>query len=263
MSAAYNITLVNLSADARAAEISLVTIDRPGLSPEELQVLLENFSALDAVQNVTADPEIRVQSRRESYLIRTGQKKLFLYDALNRESPAQVLTVPQVLAELDGTAAAGRTVAPFMFSRPAEAGADSLAATPARPAGAELKALLILAAVAAVLWAVLTFLRATDAERPALSPIDASELASLRASLPGVYMTGPLPGQHGIVVSDSGDLKIFQVNAQEAPSVIYATWEAGRIAGKLALATNQPGGRIEVVDRDTLVYCGENYLRIP
>ena len=263
MSASYNITLVNLAADARTAEISLVTIDRPGLAPEELQVLLENFAALDAVQNVTADPEIRVQSRRESYLIRTGQKKLFLYDALNRESPAQVLTVPQVLAELDGTAAAGRTVAPFMFSRPAETGVDTLAAAPARPAGAELKSRLILAAVAAVLWAVLSFLRATAADWPALSPIDASELAALRASLPGVYMTGPLPGQHGIVVSDTGDLKIFQVNAQEAPSVIYATWEAGRIAGKLVLGTNQPGGQIEVVDHETLAYCGENYLRIP
>ena len=67
MSASYNITLVNLSADARTAEISLVTIDRPGLAPEELQVLLENFAALDAVQNVTADPEIRVQSRRERF----------------------------------------------------------------------------------------------------------------------------------------------------------------------------------------------------
>ncbi len=263
MSAAYNITLVNLSADARTAEISLVPIDRPGLAPEELQVLLENFSAVDAVQNVTADPEIRVQSRRESYVIRTGQKKLFLYDALNRESPAQVLTVPQVLAELDGTAAAGRTVAPFMFSRPNEAGDDPAAAGPARRTGPDWKSILVLAAIAGVLWSALNYLRAADSDLPALIPVEAAELAALRSSLPGVYLTGTLPGQHGLVVSDAGDLKIFQVNAQEAPSVIYATWEAGRIAGKLVLATNQPGGRIEVVDHDTLAYCGENYLRIP
>ena len=263
MSGTYHLTLINLSADARTAAVAMVPIVRPRLSPEELKVLLENFSELDSVQNVTADPEIRVQSRQETYLIRTGQKKMFLYDVLNRASPAQVLTVPQVLAELDGTAAAGRTVAPFMFSRPTEPDTDLLATGPARPAGTELKSLVVLALIAGVLWAGLAYLRSVDGTLPALSPIDAGELTALRSSLAGVYMTGTQPGQHGIAIADTGELKIFQLNALEAPSMIYDTWEAGRVAGKLVLSTNQPGGRIEVADRDTLVYCGENYLRIP
>ena len=76
-------------------------------------------------------------------------------------------------------------------------------------------------------------------------------------------MTGSQPGQHGMVIMAGGDLKIFELNAQVAPSVILDTFELGRLGPKLCLATNQPGGSIEVTDRDTLVYCGEVYQRIP
>src|SRR5438105_2442451 len=104
----YNITLINLAPDARTFA-PLGHVERRGLGVEDLVVLLRNFCEVDPIENTTADAEMRVQVRSESYLIRTEQKKLILYDAHRRDLPAQVFTVEQALAELDGSAAAHRT----------------------------------------------------------------------------------------------------------------------------------------------------------
>ena len=262
----YDVTLVNLAADARSAAVTLSPIDRPGLSTEEMRRLLQDFCELDPVQNSVADPEIRVQTRSGKYLLRTGQKKLFLYDILSRERPALVLTVPEVIAELDGSAAAARLplleapLPPLVEENP------TWAATPPSPAPANRKLLGGMFAVAGLLLGAIVFLAlpADEADlSPPFSPLEPAELAALRPSLAGVYMTGSQPGQHGIVIMAGGDLKIFELNAQVAPSVILDTFELGRLGPKLCLATNQPGGFIEVTGRDTLVYCGEIYQRIP
>ena len=71
------------------------------------------------------------------------------------------------------------------------------------------------------------------------------------------------PGQHGLVILGDGRLKLFVVNAQAAPGVVYGTYRLGRLDGKLCLSTDQPGGLITLRNRETLVYCGENYQRIP
>jgi hypothetical protein len=76
-------------------------------------------------------------------------------------------------------------------------------------------------------------------------------------------MTGTQPGQHGIVLTTTGELRLFELRAVDAPRVVRATGELGRVGPTLCLATDQPGGLITVPDRDTLVYCGETYKRIP
>jgi hypothetical protein len=76
-------------------------------------------------------------------------------------------------------------------------------------------------------------------------------------------MTGSELGQYGIVILGDGKLKLFRVHAQAAPGVVYGTYQLGRIDGKVSLATDQPGGVIRVIDRDTLSYCGDTYRRIP
>jgi hypothetical protein len=85
----------------------------------------------------------------------------------------------------------------------------------------------------------------------------------LHAALTGVYLTGSEPGQHGIVIMGPGEMKLFELAAVEAPRVVYAGYRPGRIGARLSLATDQPGGVIEVATDGRLVYCGETYQRIP
>lgn len=262
----YDVTLVNLAADARTAAVTLIPIERTALSAEDLRSLLQNFCETDPVQNAVVDPEIRVHAPTGRYVIRTGQKKLFLYDILDRERPALVLTTPEIMAELDGSAAAARLSVLAVPSGPLVADNLAWAATPPVAAVPNRKLLGAMTAVAGLLLGAIVYLGVTAGgpdSTPPLSPLAPDEFVALRPSLAGVYMTGSQPGQHGIVIMAGGELKIFELNAQAAPSVILDTFEPGRLGPKLCLATNQPGGPIEVADRDTLVYCGEVYRRVP
>jgi hypothetical protein len=65
------------------------------------------------------------------------------------------------------------------------------------------------------------------------------------------------------VILGDGRLKLFVVNAQAAPGVVFGTYQLGKHDGKLCLATDQPGGLITLRDRETHGYCGKNYQRIP
>lgn len=263
----YNVTLINLTADARSVA-ALAHVEQRDLAAEALGTLLRNFCEIDPLENAVTDAEIRVQVRRESYLIRTQQKKLILSDVNNRELMAQILTVEQVMRELDGTASSARHEAISLARAEAapaetETAAVPVGAGPAAPAGPRLPVLVV---TAGLLLAAIFYLAEPFAA--AVAPagfvaVEPTELAGLSAALNGVYLTGSEPGQHGIVISGPEELKLFELGAVAAPRVVYATYRLGRTGPKLCLATDQPGGVIEVTADGTLVYGGEDYRRIP
>ncbi|MBI2498293.1 MAG: hypothetical protein HYV75_10420 [Opitutae bacterium] len=260
----YNVSLVNLAADARTAADSLATVERPGLTDAELRALLRSFSGIDAVENAVAAPEIRVKVRNESYLIRTGQKRLLLYDVVHRELPALVLTLDEIMAELDGSALAARTASAVQSptTGPTAVSAPPFPSAPGTANSAP--RLIVMGLVACLLVGANIWLKKGGRNIPVLfRPVAPAEAAELQSSLAGVYMTGNQPGQHGIVFIGADDLKLFELSALGAPRVVYASGKLGRIGRQLALATDQPGGVIEVTDRDTLTYCGEVYRRVP
>jgi hypothetical protein len=188
-----------------------------------------------------------------------------LYDVVHRELPALVLTVDDVMAELDGSAQATRSsaVAPFPPGATGDPAAPDLPVYPT--ATASRPRLLIMGAVALVLLGATAYLRqGPGPAAPAqFKPVGSAESAELQASLTGVYLTGNQPGHHGIVFISARELKLFELGAVSAPRTVHASSELGRVGPQLVLATDQPGGLIEVTDHDTLVYCGEVYRRIP
>jgi hypothetical protein len=260
----YNVTLIHLAPDATSAATEWETVEQSGLGQEEMRQLLENFNASDPVENAAADPEIRVAVRNERYFIRHGQKNLLLYDALNREIPGQIFSVDEVMAELDGTAIAARTQVPFLFAEsdlPDEPAV--LAAPPQPPANPARLAAMI--AIIVTLSGALVWLRwpiGTDAAGN-FTRLNAGEIADLQATAAGVYMTGNQPGDHGIALTTTGELRLFELRGSEPPGVVNPSFEWGRVGSSIGLSTDQPGGVIVQSDRDTLVYCGETYERIP
>ncbi len=263
----YHVILVNLAPDARSFA-ALSHLERRDVGTEELVALLRNFCEVDPIENTAADAEIRVQVRRESYLLRTEQKKLILYDVHRRDLPAQIFTVDEVMAELDGTAATVRN----QSVRDARAGAEPVGSVdpsvlaPAPAAAPSLPRLIALATVAVILLAGIFLLAGPFGQEgpPAdFARVGPAERTRLEASLKGVYLTGTEPGEHGIVVPGPGELKLFELGAVEAPRIVYASYTPGRLGEQLCLATNQPGGLIEVGADGNLVFCGEVYRRVP
>jgi hypothetical protein len=268
----FTVTVCNLSRDARTAIEGGGSVNLGTLSAEELTALLDQFIEIDALENSDHDPEIRVQSRRERFIIRTGQKKLFLQDARNLAEPAYVLTVAEILAELDGSAAAKRTVPPMAMAVSSEAAPEDagtappmeitpMPVVPARPWPLGLIGV-VLALGGYVAYSEWSADRGSS-DRADFAPLTAAERQAEDSSLTGVYSTGSEPGQHGIVILGDGKLKLFQVYAQAAPGVVYGSYRFGRVDGKLCLATDQPGGLIKVIDRESLEFCGEIYKRVP
>jgi len=264
----YKIFLVNLAADARSVVASAHNELRD-VSPAALEALLRNFCEIDPIENAVADTEIRVQIRNESYLLRSENRHMILYDVHRRELPAQILTVEEAMRELDGTASAARTQA--MLQARAEAGPVEVPAGPvlpvmAPPPAASRPRMFALSFTAALLLTVIGWLADSgpaDDIPPGFEPADAGELDRVHASLTGVYLTGNEPGHHGIVVTGPGEMKLFELAAVEAPRFVYAGYRPGRIGARLCLATDQPGGLIQVAADGSLVYCGETYQRIP
>lgn len=267
----FHVTLVNLARDARTAIELGGSVDLGTLSAGKLTELLNAFVELDDVQNTKADPEIRVQTRRDRFIIRTGLKKLFLQDARNLSQPAYVLTVAEIIAEFDGSAAAKRTTPPMPIKLATDgpsftAGATIGAELPPRPEPVDRPWPFALIGLVLLLAGYIAYAEWTNrpgSSQPALAPLSSSERLAEDSSLTGVYTTGSEPGQHGIIILGDGKLKLFQVNAQAAPSVVYGSYHFGRVQGKLCLATDQPGGLIKVIDRESLEFCGEIYKRIP
>lgn len=267
MTAMYDVALINLTAEARSAGEGLERIDQPGLTDAALRTLLQNFREIDAIENAYASPEIRVRVRKERYTIRTGEKRLMLHDTLQRDLPALVLSLDEMMAELDGSAAAARRAlanqrVPARTEAPV---VPVLPPRPVRPASQPLVAALGVLAVA--LLGAIVYLQREVASTPEVGapfvPVLAAELLEQQPKLIGVYMTGPQPGQHGIVIISVRELKLFELNAVAAPRLVYAAGTLGHAGAKLVLATDQPGGAIEIVDRDTLIYCDEIYRRVP
>lgn len=263
----YNVSLINLTSDARAVAVD-AQVELRDVSPAALEGLLRNFCEIDPIENAAGDTEIRVLVRHEKYLLRTEQKKLILYDVNQRDLPAQMVAVEQAMVELDGSAAAARN----QSIRQARAEAGTMAAGPVLPVSApppatasrpRVIALSLTAGLllAAIIWLAVPF---GDGGPPAgFVPVGSGELDKLHAALIGVYLTGSEPGQHGIVVLGPGEMKLFELGTVEAPRVVYADYQLGRIDAKLCLATDQPGGVVEVAPDGNLRYGGETYQRLP
>jgi hypothetical protein len=267
----FNVTLINLSPDARTVVADSGPVNLGSIPAGELTRLLETFVGIDALQNSKADPEIRVQVRRDRFIVRTSNGKLILQDARNLSEPAYVLSAGEIIAELDGSAAARRTAPPI----PLPSQFDSYSANSTSPAtGTELPppvvvepswpwALIGLVLLLAGYIGYAEWTGRAASAAPALAPLTQAERQAEDAVLTGVYTTGSAPGQHGIILLGDGKLKLYRTFAQAAPGVVYGTYRLGRLDAKIALSTDQPGGLITVRDRDTLEFCGELYRRVP
>lgn len=267
----FSVTLINLSADGRTATEGARPLDLGRLTPSEFSALLDAFATIDEIQNLKSDPEIRVQTKRERFTIRTGDGKLFLYDARRPNEPAYVYSSAQIIAELDGSAADQRTSAPFVTLTAKERSQPAVEAPPSpeelatiaefRPT--QVPWFLIVASVAlAGLVAVVAETSSSNPDLPPLTPLAKAEQTKEDAAVTGVYMTSNLPNGHGIAVLGDGNLKLFTINAQAAPSVVLGSFKFGRIGETLYLATNQPGGLIKVIDPKSLEFCGLVFSRV-
>lgn len=252
----HRVVLINLSPDAHQVQArSQRTLD---VTDRELLALLWHFAAIDPIENATAETELRIQRGNDNFLVRAADDQLLLYDMNQRALPGQKLMPPQVLAEIDGSAAVARERAVDQARLDAaQAETTNAPRRSRRP--------LLLACLVPLLVVALAYLTPPGDRRipDDFRPTPAAEKAALLRRFTGVYLTGSEPGHHGIVVDGAGGMKLIELGTIDAPRTVTAAFQFGLIKDRLHLATDQPGGLIEVADDQTLLYCGEKYRRIP
>lgn len=262
----YQVTLIHLSPDARTADVTFEVEPSRARSVEEITALLEAFRGIDPLQNADADPEIILQHRGARYVVRTSQGRLLFSDSRDITLPTLTLSPAEILAELDGSAAAARTRSPFSMAKLPESDDGSAAEITKTATAFPVKRRIRLAALSTVVAlllggiAALVFLRGAEPKSD-LAPIPATERTATARLVEGVYVTGGVAGDRGIVVGADGAIRIFELNTGSAPNFVHGTWQAGRINGALSLLVPELRTVVTIVDRETVVYCGERYRR--
>jgi len=264
----FRTTLVNLSPDAASTDAASGRNYVGELLGHEVIALLTKFQSLDSIQNIDSDPEIILELRRSKHVVRTGQGRLFLYDGRDLLVPAMVLTPDQIIAEIDGSAAASRTRPPLPFplsaTPPEENTFQPSLPRPTSPLRGTHRG--VLATVALTLTGYLAYpaISAESAPRAAQPEAikDIQQVETERTRWAGVYMVGTQPGQHGISLAIDGTMKLFEINAQGVPHLLQDTFGFGRIEGKLCVVGSQTNEPIFLVAPGTLQFGGENFLKI-
>lgn len=249
----FQVATVSLSADAGQAHASLGTTQLGDLSGADLFALLERFRQLDAVQNLEAEPHLAITTPSGRFLIRTGQGKLYLYNARDSAEPYSELTPAEIITHLERHAIPHAPDPSLTDSTP-----PSAPSAPHRGIAAA-----ILAAGLALngytLYSV--FYVETVNVRPDVTLItDAAELKTRQFDVVGTFATGGQPGDRTIVVGADGRVAFSEIGSRNRVTDNADTYRIGRRAGKLCLTTID-SGVIDVLNIDTLVYYRDTYRR--
>lgn len=263
----YNVTLVRLSSDAQVVDPEAEDGVMAYCSSVQLSSLLEAFSQIDPMLTATYDPEIRIYRGRDRFIVRTSQGRLLLYDGRDRAKPGFAVTIAGILAELEGTGRAADYPAaePSLGLGQIAGAAASSAAVPklARARARRIRLVIMSVLVVALGGGIvaLRIARAASTADPAITPIPPAEHVAAVDAVAGVYVTGSEPGHRGIVIGADGTVRIFQLNASTPPSMVTDTWRAARRGPKPLLLLAELQTTVEIIDRDTVAYCGETYRR--
>lgn len=246
------VTTVNLTPDLRTAQPDLGACDFGQVDDGQLIVLLQRFREIDAVQNHDAEPHVLVAGPAGKFIVRTNNRKLFLYSAHDTSQPG---------VELDAAAIADAAKSLPLAPAPSLSSSDDSA--PLRRRTRNGAAVSILAAGLLLNgYTVYSFFYIDDINRPPPVQLltNESEIASRRHAAAGRYFTGRAEGDRIIEIDAAGNVRFLRLTAAGEQLETSDSFRIGHLDSKLCLATTD-NGVIELQNIDTLVYYRDTYRR--
>jgi hypothetical protein len=252
----YQVSTVNLSADGTQARPSYGTVEIGDIDTAALTEWLEQLRRLDHVQNHEADPHLIIVCRAGKFHVRTGQGKLFLYNARASAEPYAELTADEIVAHLNG----GEFAAAPFSSAPTDETGDDPRAKPTPSRGIAIGILF-----AGILLNIYTlysvFYTETVHEKVSVVLLtDATERADRQRELVGIYATGDRGGDRMITVGADGQVRFSEIGLKQGVGENTTTYQIGKHGAKLCLLTAD-SGVVDVLNRETLSYYQDTYRR--
>jgi hypothetical protein len=250
----YQVSTVNLSPDVSRADVAYGSAGLGELSAEALAALLDRFRHIDAVENHEADPHLVLEGPGGKFHVRTGQGRLFIYNArATTLEPYAELAAHEIVEVLERREAAAASAAP---EEPLSAPGAGVA--PHRG----IAIAILLAGVglnAYTLYSV--FYSETVTEKPAITLVaDATEAGSRQQELAGRYATGDRAGDRVITIQRDGRVQFSEIGTSGGIGENADTYKLGKHGPRLCLATPN-SGVIDVLNLETLVYYRDTYRR--
>ncbi len=246
----FNVTLLNLSADARVASPRFGSRALGEIGEPAFVGLLESFSLLPTLQVHESEPEITVETNLGKYIVRTGQGKLFLYDARDNAAPYAELTATEIAQQISGAAPAESAVVAPEASAPNR--------TPHRGIAIGMLA----AGLCLNGYTLYSVFYIDDVnQKPAVKVItDTTELSARQAAVVGRYATGNEAGDRYIIVGADGRVRFGEISTGRTRPESGDTYRIGRYEEQLCLTTPD-SGVIDITGLNTLVYYRDIYRR--
>jgi hypothetical protein len=255
----FQISTVNLEADASRAHVDLGTCPRGECSAEALVALLTRFAALDAIQNSDAEPQVLVTSRRGRFAIRMGLGKLFVYETRDASRTYVELLpadIPRYLEHGIGSDA------PMEADDPALA--EALAAAAAqKPSRAGLALLLMALGLGAATVSATLSLRTEpiDSQADYTDFPDRTQVTALRAQSTGTYVMVENAHTQVLVIHGDGTVRYTDTAPDGSiPDDVTLSSTLVLLSGSTPVLRTEIGP-IEFHAPDTLVFAREAYQR--
>lgn len=248
----FTVTTVNLSSDTSTADSSFGPSELGVLTSDQFLALLHRLRRIDSAQNNDADPHLLVTAALGRFIVRTGQAKLFLYNARDTTEPYSSLSPEEIIAQLDPQI----TPAPFTFTS---------STAPAQPRAAPHYAIafaILIAGLALNGYTIYSvFYTESVHEVPSVVVLtDVAELATRSSEALGSYATGNQPGDRVITVTPDGKIRFFELGTKDGIAINTDSFRLGRHDKRFCLLTAE-SGVVDFVNPDTLLYYRDTYRR--
>lgn len=244
------VTLKDLSSDARA--IHAGTHELGECDPATLLALLDNLRdfAGPLAAAGEAEPEIIITNATGKFLVRSGARKLFLYNARDSSEPYAELSAADIVAQL---------TTPTPSAPPPDVSIVTAAKSANRTAAFVILFIGILLN-GYTLYSVFYTERVN--QRPPVTLLtDEAEIQGYARRLAGTYQTGDAPGDRAIIIADDGTVRFIEFGTRNRRAESMDTYEIGRHEGKICFST-AANGVVDVGNIDVLVYYRDSYRRV-
>lgn len=259
----YSVTLHHLAPGAKAAGLGYADEQLPTVTPAQLASLLHAMEDVAAKLTIyePSNPEIRIKTEREIYIVRTRYHRLCF---VGRETAlrGEAHSIAYIMATVSGQAEpviATATIRPTQRS------------TSVHPVGGHrsggvpdwLKVtLLLIMSAACIGGGVWMLLKPTNTLAAKFTLLPAADSAALLSKAAGEYRTGVAEGDRRLIIGADGTLRIAKYGpAQAIAEESIRTARGATQNGNPGLATSDPYLML-IRDADSVLLYGQIYKRV-
>ncbi len=252
----YDVTLNQLSPDARKAGLEFSATTRAGLTRKELRALLKAAADTATTVGYPLTPELRVVAPTGNYVIQMKEGRLNFVSWASLNSRGGIPTPDQMLEIITGEIVEGDTGLPEIEA-------------PVRGEGGSKNwkraALAVLLVAVVVGVNAITFLQAKKPPGnflPSYTLLEAGPAERVFAGVAGNYETGGQPGDRRLQIASNGAVQWLKFGADRAVAERREfTTQAVEVAGAPALLTSRQSV-IKIKDPTTVTLFGDTYVRV-